>query len=255
MKTNRILFLFLILCNSLTAIADGYIGAPLYQSLSRIDYFTKVKILEKKIIENIDTCINGKIINNPPKYHYKCRLIDNVYGNVTDSILNLTYSDPQFHEYDDSCNITVSYWIITYCRGIEKELVTDDVVYVCFDQFHQIISAIKTLTEMDKFLINHLVELKKVDKFKLGIENSNAIGKTKSNEFCQLKLNYESSVENYIPSVKHLHNNVITKYICKPTKELGNIDSNTVWEFKITRKKIIIYCKQKKYSLYIYETV
>jgi hypothetical protein len=235
----------------MTAIADGYTCGPLYNSFSRIEYFTKVKVIEKKLIEHIDTCINGRIIAHPVEYHYKCRLTENIYGYITDTIFNVTYSDPQFREYDDSCKITRSYWILTSCRGLEKELNIDDEAYLCFDQFYQILSTIITLTEMDKFLISHLVELKKVDKHKLALDNSNAIGDTQSNEFCQLRLHYDSSVENYIPTISILHNEVITTYLCKPIKELNNIDSNIAWRFKITRKKISLYCKQKKYSLYI----
>jgi hypothetical protein len=251
MKTSQLILIIVFFSNSMIAIADGYTCGPLYNSFSRIEYFTKVKVIEKKLIENIDTCIKGKTIVHPTKYQYKCRLIENIYGNITDSIFSLTYSDPQFLEYDDSCNIIRSYWILTSCRGVEKVLNINDEVYLCFDHFHQIIAAIITLTEMDKFLINYLEELKKIDKYKLALDNSKAIGVNASNEFCQLRLTYESSIENYIPTVVVLHNREFTTYIGKPSRELSSIDSNFVWKFEITRKKIILYCKQKRYKLYI----
>lgn len=248
---KKIVVILFFLVNSFIAKSDGYLSYPWFCSFSHIEYFTKVTILEKSLVENVDTCINGKIIIHPTSYNYKCRLVENLYGVETDSIFYVTYSDPEIYEYNDSCEVTISYWLLTSLTGIERDLNIGEEVYFCFGYYNRVIAAIRTLSELDIFLVKNIKELKNNDRNKLWVENSKAIGKTRSNEFCKLQLTSESSINEDIPTVILLRNGEVFRYSVYPLKKLTEINPGILWEFKISKNKIIIKSKHKKYKLHI----
>lgn len=245
---KRLFFLVFLLTNFYDAYPQG---SPLFRSIRLIEYIANVTIIDNTIVNSIDTCLNGKIIKGPNQYIYKCRLIECFYGKITDSIFNLKYAEPFIEEYDDSCNVTTSYWYINAFSGIERNLIAGDKTLICFDSNHQIIAARKTNSEIDNFVINHVEDLKKVDRTICQGESIYAIGETKYSELCILKTSYESSVKEDIPTVFLLHDGKFQKYMTHPNKLLENINSSAVWKFKIKKRKIIIHDKGKKYKLLI----
>jgi len=246
---RQIVLLVLLLSNYYIAYTHGIIGKPLFYSISQIEYIANSTILEKIVINNFDTCLNGKIIKLPAQYIYKCRLIQNFYGNITDSILNLSFIEPQLEEYDDSCNLIGKYWFITSFSGIEDKLIVGDNVLLCFDSFHQIIAVRKTISNLDNFIINHFDNLKEIDKTICRGINIYAIGETKNSELCILKFFSKSSDEENIAEILVYKDNEFKKYYKRPKILLENIDSNILWKFTIKRQKFIICNSKNKYIL------
>ncbi len=251
---KQLLLLMIFLISYTIARPNDYLSGPLYYGIQHTDNIIKATILDRTQIDNSDTCKNGKVVKLPPQFIYKCHLIENIYGNVTDSVLNLTYSDPTIEEYDDSCNVIATFQIIAALGGCEANLNAGDVVFLLFDRFNQIVAARRVLTDLDILVLHHFADLKKMDKSCTGYKIK-ALGKTKSSKLCILSLSYESSVNDYIPTVFILNNNGTYKYRTYPyrqvimDKKLENINPNIVWTFRVKEREIVINDKWERYKL------
>jgi hypothetical protein len=115
------MIIFLFTCIHL--FAGGSIINPIYTKARDITTIAKVKILSKEEIKHVDTCINRKILYLFSKFVYHCQLISNIAGDsINDFTFVAEFEQPDFKDYNDSCQEIEHYWINEVYTGIEEEL-------------------------------------------------------------------------------------------------------------------------------------
>lgn len=231
------------------AFSHGIIGGSLYFSVRRMENIASVTVLDVSVSDNADTCSNGKTRDYSPTYYYTCHIDSLHYGNIQDSIVDLKFTEPSLTAYDDSCNATISYWIITSYSGTEDRLAKGDKVLLCFDDFFQIIAARKEISGMDDFVVKHFEEIKWIDKNVCNGYNIAAIGATKHGEVCFLRYKYDSSIGDDVPVIYWYCDGVFRVFDTCVGTRLDGLDSDTVWLFKMKQRKIILRAKGKRHKV------
>lgn len=208
----------------------------------------KVIILERTMDRNIDSCQYGTRERDPsPKY--KCRLLNNLYGNFNDSIFSIKYYVPLFIDYDDSCNVIGHGHLISNSScGEEQNLIEGDTVWIFCGIGNSLIAVRDDLCDLDKFTISHFEDLKNISK-KIHIGNSTkSLGQTKASEICCITLLNElnGTTYTYIPYVAFYKDGITNIYKTLPYKpkhanrKLETWDPTIIRTFKMKNHKILI---------------